>query len=153
MTTQNLVSATLSTDDSTEIHRMLDTVRARLPFLITLKPEQVRNLAKAANRYRPFNEKAHAVAVTHPDVLPKVFDTQEYLRDWDLLQALTPILAKVEQLAQTLRDTVLAANSDTHMESLEVYAAVKQNAERVPGLSVVADDLSVFFQKTRRKAA
>jgi hypothetical protein len=153
MSSQNLVSATLSPEDATEVHRMLDAVRTRLPFLITLKPGQVRGIAKSANRFRPFVDKAHAVARSQPDILPKVFDAQEYHQDWSLVQELTPILAKVEQLAQTLRDTLLAANSDAHVQSLEVYAAVKQNADRLPGLSVVADEMAVFFQRPRRKAA
>jgi hypothetical protein len=39
------------------------------------------------------------------------------------------------------------------VESLEVYAAVKQHRDKVPGLAVVYDELSSFFQRTRKKTA
>jgi len=35
--------------------------------------------------------------------------------------------------------------------ALEVYAAVKQNKDKVPGLAVVADQMAEFFAKTKTK--
>ena len=37
--------------------------------------------------------------------------------------------------------------------ALEVYAAVKQNRDKVPGLNVVAEEMSEFFKKAKKKAA
>jgi hypothetical protein len=39
------------------------------------------------------------------------------------------------------------------METLDVYSAVKQNANKVPGLKVVADEMASFFAKPKRKEA
>ena len=36
--------------------------------------------------------------------------------------------------------------------SLEVYSAVKQNKDKVPGLAYTADEMAVFFKKSRQKA-
>jgi hypothetical protein len=37
------------------------------------------------------------------------------------------------------------------MGGLEVYAAVKQNRDKAPGLNVAAGEMAVFFQKPGKK--
>jgi hypothetical protein len=37
-------------------------------------------------------------------------------------------------------------------QSLEIYSAVKQNRDKIPGLNVIADEMSSFFKKTKTKA-
>lgn len=46
-----------------------------------------------------------------------------------------------------------AINSDALVAGLEVYAIVKQNRDKVPGLNVTADEMAEFFQKPARKSA
>ena len=106
---------------------------------------------KVADGYRPFVDKAHEVAVTIPEILPAVFPREEFLKDWELVQALTPILNTMDRLVKSLSHTVLAANSDALTESLEVYNAVKQHKTKVPGLVNTHDQLAAVFQRTRRK--
>lgn len=45
----------------------------------------------------------------------------------------------------------MAAVSDTLVESLEVYAAVKQNKDKVTGLSALHDEMKTFFSRTKNK--
>ena len=149
MTAQNLVSATLADATKNDILKKLNDIRSKLDFLITLDAAQVRSLFKAANGYAPFIEKAYAVSTAHPDILPAVMDLSEFQKDFALIQALTPIQVQVNELAEGLRNTLLAANSDAMAQSLEIYAAVKQHADKVPGLAVANSELSVFFQKHR----
>jgi len=153
MTTQNLISATLAEETKTEILQKLTDIRSKLDFLITLDANQVRALFKAANGYAPFIEKAYAVSLAHPDILPKVLNVDEFKKDYGLIQALTPIQTQVNELAESLRNTLLAANSDALSQALEVYAAVKQHGNKVPGLAVANDELGVFFQHSKKKAA
>jgi hypothetical protein len=152
MSTQNLISATLAEETKNEILQKLADVRAKLDFLIALDPDQARGLFKASNGFAPFIEKAHALALAHPGILPQVFDTAEFHKDYTLIQALTPIQNRVRELADSLHDTLVAANSDAMIQALEVYAAIKQHHDKVPGLAVANDELGVFFQRTRRKA-
>ena len=44
----------------------------------------------------------------------------------------------------------MAANSDATDGALEVYAAVKQHRDKVPGLNVVAEDMAESFKKAKR---
>ena len=38
----------------------------------------------------------------------------------------------------------------TAMEALEIYAAVQQNKDKVPGLDVIAAQLKEFFKRTKK---
>ena len=151
MSNQNVISATLCEEEKNEILQKLSDIKSRLGFLVTLDPEQLKSLFKPGNGYAPFIEKAHAAAQSHPDILPKVFASEEFEKDYALIQALTPILVQVNELAKSLQDTLTAANSDAMVEALEVYAAVKQHKDKVPGLAVAYEELSAFFQRSRKK--
>ena len=45
----------------------------------------------------------------------------------------------------------MAVSSDAITGALEVYSAVKQNSDRVPGLKVAATEMSEFFKRTKKK--
>jgi hypothetical protein len=151
MSNQNVISASLSEGDKALILQNLSDIKSRLNFLITLDPDQLKSLFKPGNGYTPFIEKAHAAAQTHPDILPRVFASDEFEKDYLLIQALTPIQAQINELAKSIHDTLTAANSDAMVEALEVYAAVKQHKDKVPGLAVAYEELSAFFQRSRKK--
>ncbi len=153
MSTQNVISATLSEAAKNDILTKITEIRSQLSFLITLETSQIKALFKAGNGYSPFINKANAAAQTHPDILPKVFSTEEFEKDCSLIEALTPIQNQINELAKGLQDTLMAAHSDALVEALEVYAAVKQHKDKVPGLATTFDELSVFFQRSPRKLA
>jgi hypothetical protein len=151
MASQNVISATLSEGDKYDILQKLADIKSRLNFLITLDAEQTKSLFKAGNGYAPFIEKAHAASKAHPDILPRVFCNEEFDKDHALIEALIPIQAQINELAKSLQDTLVAANSDAMTQALEVYAAVKQHKDKVPGLEATYEELSVFFQRSKRK--
>ena len=70
-----------------------------------------------------------------------------------LSKDLTAIVSEIDQLADSLNNTLIAVSSDALSASLDIYAAVKQNRDKVPGLNVVADELSDFFRKAKKKTA
>jgi hypothetical protein len=59
----------------------------------------------------------------------------------------------MRQLTDSLNDTLVAVSSDAITEALEVYSAVKQNSNRVPGLKVAETEMAEFFKKPKRKTA
>ncbi|MFZ4455219.1 MAG: hypothetical protein ACOYOT_03270 [Bacteroidales bacterium] len=148
---QNLISATLSAADAAEVKQNLSAVAAKLTFLSTLQSADVSGLFKVGNAYLPFIDQIHEVVVTHPEILPAIFDKEEFLRDYDLFSAIRPILNQLNELGEGLQKSYTAAGSDTLVAALEVYSAVKQNKDKVPGLSVVNDNLAIFFKKAKAK--
>jgi len=150
MAVQNLVSASLTPEARDQILKLVGEVRARLGFLLSLGAEQTATLFKAGKEYQPFVEGCHQVAVGHPEILPRVFNTEEFDKDYSLGRDLALIADSIDQLNTAVAQTLIAVRSDGLSEALEVYAAVKANRDRVPGLDVAADNLGRFFQRHRR---
>jgi len=150
---QNLISATLSVSDAALVQQSLTTVKDKLPFLSVLQAADISSLFKLGNAYLPFIDKIHEVVITHPEILPGIFDKEEFLRDYDLFMTLRPILNQINELAEGVQKTYTALGSDTLVAALEVYSAVKQSKDKVPGLSVMNDELAVYFKKTKQKVA
>lgn len=148
---QNLVSATLTEEKKTEILQKLIEIKNDLNFLLSLQPDDIRSLFKAANGYAPFIEKAYNSVNDHPEIMPAVFDKDEFIRDFQLSKDLTLIANHAKELAEGLEKTLMAINSDALTGALEVYAAVKQNRDKIAGLNVVATEMAEFFKKTLKK--
>lgn len=152
MPSQNLVSATISAEKKTAILQKLAEIKTDLEFLLSLQPDEVRGLFKAANGYAPFIEIAYNVVNEHPEIMPAVFDKEEFFKDYLLSKDLAIIANQTGELTESFEKTLMAVNSDSLSEALEVYAAVKQNQDKVPGLKVIADQMAEFFKKTLKKA-
>ena len=149
--TQNLISAILPAEDAAEVQQNLAAAKAKLSFLLSLQTEDVISLFKAGNAYLPFIDKAYQTMLAHPEILPPVFNQAEFSQDYNLLSTLRPIFTQIDELAESIRKTFTAIGSDALLASLEVYSAVKQNKNKVPGLASTADEMAVFFKKSRAK--
>ena len=148
---QNLVSASLSAADAAEVQQNLTAAKAKLNFLLSMQTEDVSTIFKVGNAYLPFIDKAFQVMKAHPEILSGVFDKDEFMHDYELLNTLRPIFNQINELAESIQKTFMAVGSDSLVAALEVYAAVKQNKDKVPGLTVTADEMAVFFKKTKEK--
>ena len=151
MATQNLVSASLTAETHADVLDKLAAIQKSLGFLLTLKTDQKQSLFKVGNGYTPFVEKAYNVVNSHPDILPGVFDIHEFKKDYQLSKDLTTIVDQINQLSASLNDTLMAVSSDAITGALEIYSAVNQNSDRVPGLQVAATEMAEFFKRTRKK--
>ena len=153
MAKQNLISAELAAETKTEILQHLAEIKSKMNFLLTLcQPDEVKGLFKANNGYAPFIEKAHNSVSDHPEIMPTVFDTTEFKKDFTLIKDLTPIANQINELADSIQYTMMAAGSDAMSGAPEIYAAIKQNRDKVPGLNVAAEEMAVFFQRPGKKA-
>jgi hypothetical protein len=148
---QNLISATLSAEDAAEVQQNLVAAKAKLSFLLSLQTTDVSVLFKVGNAFLPFIDKAYQTVVAHPEILPAVFDKEEFFKDYYLLIAIRPIFNQINELAESIQKTFTAVGSDTLVAALDVYSSVKQNKDKVPGLNVTADEMAVFFKKTKAK--
>ena len=151
MATQNLVSASLTAETRADVLEKLTAIKKSLGFLLTLKIDQKQSLFKVGNGYAPFVEKAYNIANSHPEILPGVFDVNEFKKDYLLSKDLAAIVDQINQLSDSLNDTLMAVSSDAITGALDVYSAVKLNSDRVPGLKVAANEMSEFFKKTKKK--
>lgn len=100
MPAQNLVSASLAPETKTEIIQKLTEVKTALSFLLTLQPDEVRGLFKAGNGFAPLIDKAYHAVTDHPDIMPNVFNMEEFKKDYTLSKDLTPIVNQIKELAE-----------------------------------------------------
>lgn len=149
---QNLISATLSSEDAASVQENLASAKSKLSFLLSLGKDDVVTLFKVGNAYLPFIDLAYETVISHPEILPAVFDKAEFLKDYELLKKLRPIFNQMNELAEAVQKTFMAVGSDTLVAALEVYDAVKQHKDKVPGLDATAADMAVFFKRTRTKS-
>jgi hypothetical protein len=149
---QNLISASLPAADAAEVSLNLANAKSKLNFLLSLQTEDVVTLFKVGNAYLPFLDRVYQVVDEHPEILPAVFDVVEFKKDYQLFKTLIPIQTQINELAEGLQKTSYAVGSDALVAALEVYAAVKQHKDKVPGLNATADELAVFFKRTRTKS-
>lgn len=148
---QNIVSAELTEEQITAINTAVETIGTNLNFLISLSPDDRRNLAKVGNAFKPFVQRTAEVLDQHPDIIPGVFDTVEYKSDIALANSLEPLFEKIQSLLESIDDTLLALKSDTLQSSLDIYASVKAAKDIKPGMDVVYDDLKKFFTRSKSK--
>jgi hypothetical protein len=153
MAIQNLVSASIAPDTKADILSKLTDIRGKLNFMMSLKPSDIQSMVKVGNNYAPFLDKAYATLEAYPDIVTKTFNQEEFRKDYQLGKDLTIIVDQMKQLTESLENTLTAANSDTMIAALEVYTAVKQHADRVPGLNLVSEEMAVFFKRTHHKTA
>ena len=152
MPSQNLVSATIAPETQAAVLAKLVEIRSSLDFLLSLSGEEAQSLLKVGNNYAPFLDKARRAVDSYPDIMPRLFDLEEFHRDYQLSKDLGVITDQVNQLAESLKNTLAAVNADAMAAALEVYSAVKHNADREPGLTRVQAELAEFFKKSRAKA-
>jgi hypothetical protein len=140
------ISATLSAGNVTEIKMAIATIRANLPFLISLTTDERRKRFKMGDKSLAFVSNSLKVTQNNPEVLPQNFNVQEFEKDYQLTVALTEVLALIEQLSEQVDDTLLAVGSESMASSLLVYDMVKTAAKHSPGLKSVADQLGERFK-------
>ncbi len=151
MAAQNLVSEEFTSEGKAAVDQGLAGIKGGLPALVTLQPDEKQELVKVGNSYLPFIDKAHEVLTAHPDIMPGVFDAEEFRRDYTLARDMTPYVDEITELLEGMEDTLFAARSDAMMGALEVYAAIQRNKDKVPGLDAIAAEMAVFFKRTRKR--
>ena len=145
------ITGTLSPADIQEIKAALQTVQKKLPFLVTLSPEERRKLLKMGDKSLAFVKNSVSAAQSNRDILPASFDVEELVRDYELATTLTELLTSMRQLTEQVDDTLLAVGSEAMTSSLTVYDYVKTAAKKTPGLKTVAEQLGERFKAIRNK--
>lgn len=147
---QNLISAELTAEQVTTINQSLNAAKALLPFLLTLTPDEKQAIPKLGNALKPLVDKAAAAATQYPQIFSGTFNREEFLKDYALLQQLEPVAAVLNPLHSALEDTLMAVGSDSLVAALGVYAAVQANKAKVPGFDTLADQMKIFFPRSRK---
>jgi len=147
MGTVNRVSATLTQQDRDAILASMDTIKAKLPFLVTLSLDDKHALKKLGDKSRAFVLKCMETASQNPDILPRGFDVAEMKKDVDLFEQLFAIRQGLMKLSEMVDDTCMEVGSEAYAASLLVYSYAKSANIGTGGLDAVLDELGQRFAR------
>lgn len=147
---QNRITATLTEADRQAVLDAFQVITSKLPFLISLSPEERRELPKMGDKSVAFVRKSVELAQGGSAYLPGAFDAAEFRADLTLYDALLPILQQAMMLQEKVEDTMTLLGSDLYVAALDHYAAAKRNGT-TGGLDELMSVLGRRF--TRRPAA
>lgn len=126
---QNKIDATISAATRDQILDLIAQIRALLPFLIDLTPEDRQALPKMGDKSRAFVSGSLQLATQDDSYLPRSFDVPEMRKDVELAEALYPIGVALKQLSEFVDDTYIQVGSEAYTAALVVYQSAKRNGQ------------------------
>lgn len=146
---QNRITAALLEADRQAVLDAFNTILTKLPFLVSLTPDDRRELPKMGDKSFAFVRKSVEMAQEGSDYLPGAFDAAEFKSDLTIYDALLPVLQKSTKLQEMLEDTMTVIGSDLYVAALDHYASAKRNGS-TGGLDEL---MTVLGQRFARRSA
>lgn len=85
------ISAQVTAANIQTIKDSVTAIRQKLPFLVSLTPDERKSTFKAGPNSLSFVEHALTASKNNPDILPKNFDVDEFESDVNLFAVLTDL--------------------------------------------------------------
>lgn len=122
----NKVSAVLPEADKATIVTAIETIKTKLPFLLTLTAEDRKRLRKMGPSSVEFVTLGLQGAQNFRNLLRYDFDVTEYEKDVALVRHLSDIRVKLASLIESIDDTMMATGSDAMTSADDVYGALQR---------------------------
>ena len=146
----NRVSAVLSQTDYDAIMTAIDTINAKLPFLLNINQDDLQTVLRLGDKSRSFVEKAMEVATQNQGFLPRDFDVEEMRKDINLFESLFAVRQALMKLSENVDNTYTVVGSEAYLAALIVYNYAKSSAVGTAGLDGAIDELGKrFARKTK----
>lgn len=130
MPDDNRISAALTEANKTAILQKITEIRALLPFLVNLTPDERQALPKLGERTLGFDEKCAGYMAANPKLVPGFVDVDELGKDRALRSPLAEVVRELDALTQSVDDTVTLVGHEIYMSELAFYQNVRQAAKR-----------------------
>ena len=146
MSESNRVSAVLGDAEIAELRTHIAALRARLPFLVNLSPQDRKELPKLGDKTVGFDEKCRSYMSSHPEFIPPFISVDEVEKDRELRSRFLAFMPEFMMLAEHMDDTLTVLGSEILMADLAYYQNVREAARRgLPGAQQIYDDMRVRF--------
>jgi hypothetical protein len=154
MSNDNRISAELTPAAVTSIQNSVGSVRAQLPFLVSLSNDERRQLPKLGDNRLALDEDGWTLMNNHPSLVPGYVDLAELAKDRVLRAKLDEVRLSLQALLNDIEGTEMVLGSEMLMAYLAFYANAQQGAKRgVPGAQAIVDVLSKYFARKPRTPA
>ncbi|MGV3532643.1 MAG: hypothetical protein ACO1QR_09770 [Chthoniobacteraceae bacterium] len=121
------IDITLTTEQKAGITTAIDALPTAMPFLLGYTPEERLRLPRLGPRRESFARLAIETAQQNPTLVPTSISLVEVQRDLELLEVLTSVRTRLQQILQQVDDTHHAAGRDVYAVALEIYGALKNH--------------------------
>jgi len=152
MSSQNLVSLTLTDTQLSVIDQSLTDLETQLSGLIGLNAVQRKTLRRMGDKSEAFCRQTLSVLEQNPQVVPPSIGLREAIADLEALDQLRPRLQRLLRLTERAEDTETALGSDVMQVAMQGYALLKVSG-RNQGLEGLRKDLGTRFAKAPRQVA
>ena len=150
MSTQNLISLNLTTDQWNAIDGALATIESHLGAGVAL-PKRV-SVPRLGPKSQQFCRDTLSVIGQNPQLVPPSVDMTDVQADLAALDQLTPRLQRLRQVTERADNIQFGLGSDVMAGALQGYQLLKV-AGRSQGLDGLRSTLGLRFSKAPRKAA
>jgi hypothetical protein len=145
----NKISATLSEKDKEAILNAIETIRNKMPFLISLSSDDIKSLMRMGTQSKDFVDKALEIAKQNEEILPRAFDVNEMSKDVVLYRDLGAIRIALMQLMEQLESTYVLVGSEAFAAGRLIYNQIKTTGNN-EGLVSAADEMKKRFRKDKK---
>ena len=150
---QNLISIAIDDALATELGGAVDLLGARLADkTVSLDPDARRDLHKMGDKSEAFVRQTLMLLAQNRQVVPASLPIDEALADLAALDVIRPLLGRLQQLVERLRDTEMALGSDLMVAGTEGYALLKV-VGRQQGLDAQVREIGARWSRGTRRAA
>ena len=150
----NLISATLDDEVHASIITDLKAIEAKMPWAITLPPEEKFSMRGLGLRSIDFIDKSFEYANKNPSLQPQYLDMLEFEKDVKLLKQLQVLMQHLVPLTHKLKDTYAIVVHEAYYASRSFYLHLKNASNsNIPGASAMADELGKRFRVARTTPA
>lgn len=153
MPSVNQVSIRIAAADLAEINTSIQTLQTKLlPYLVTLSPDDRRQLPKMGDKTVSFVQKAQEYCTQNPDLVPQFLDVAEFDVDITAYEQIRSIYQPLLQVTDSLWDTMLLTGSEAYSASLSFYNFIRNATKsKVQKAETIYNDLSARFPGRPRK--
>ena len=150
---QNIVSIVFTPDEKTALDDLVTRLEAAMVGkTASLSVDQRQQLMKMGDKSEAFARQAIIALDKNRQVVPPSLGLDDAMADLAALEVIRPVLQRLNQIAERLRDTEMALGSDLMSAAVEGYSLLKVTGKQ-QGLDGLRKELGSRFARTTRKAA
>lgn len=147
----NRISEVFSDADLKAVLDAIGVIESRMPWLLTLTPDESRSLRNLGFDGLPFAQAALEAVRADINFTRRGFDLPEFEKDVALYGQLSQVRARLAPLSQKVNQTTQVAGSDMMVQADDVYEDI--NRDNGETAAVQAARLQMKKRYPQRKAA
>ena len=146
----NKVSAEFSVQSQQEVKSLIEQIEQQMPFLQEISDVEKKGKQNMGDGAVSFVNTALNIAQNEPNILTVGFDTLEFQKDVDLINALQKTRQQLMTLLENINNIMRIGGQEAMQQSNEVYANVKIASKKDSKYKILAEELGEFYKKTKK---